>query len=594
MTPRPTPRWRVAVAALPLLAAAPVLAARADAAPATPPRVTAYPSPGASAVSAKTEISFRGVAPSRVGALTVRGSSTGVHAGALRAHGDGRGASFVPSKPFRDGEKVTVTTALPVVGTRGGQITYTVARSAPQSTIPLPTAPGAPAVLSYRSTDVHPLATTETAAATRTVPGLTFTAPYGPPDVQGLQIMDDRNQVVYFQPLAQRAFDFKVQRYQGKPVLTWFEGSVVLPGYGTGSYVIADTSYRVIKRVRALGGLNGDLHEFTITPQGTALITSYNPIYRDARTSGGVVNARVLDNVVQEIDLASGRLLFEWHAVDHIGLTESYLAVPKDGTTLFDFAHVNSVKQFGSDGFAISVRSAHAVLTVDRSTGAITHRIGGKRGNFRILGSKGFSSQHDATLRSDGNLTLFDNALGTGESSATTSRGLILRVDLAKRTATLVRDLTPATPLPAQSQGSIQALAVGNTFVNFGSAGSYQEYAADGTLVHGVSYAQRGVQTYRAYKSGWTATPTTLPAAAAAKDANGTAVFASWNGATEVASWRVLGATSAGGPLVTVGSGARTNFETTLRAPAGLAAAAVQALGSSGAVLGTSPTVPVS
>jgi len=577
-------------AARPAGQATPVTTAAAAAVPAAG-SVVAYPSPGSRFVGGRTELSFRGVTPGQL-VLAVRGSRSGIHRGQVRAHGDGKGASWVPAAPFRAGETVTVSTLLPVLGARGGSYTFKVAEPLDFPTDPVPTAPGDPVLQSFRSTGLRPFATTQLKPAAGTVPGLTFTAPFGPAGIQGQQIVDDGGQVVYYAPTDKRVFDFKVQMYQGKQVLTWFEGDVVLPGLGRGDFVIADTSYQVIKRVKALGGLVGDAHEFTLTPQGSAIFFSYDPVYVDTRSVGGVAHARVLDNVIQEVDLASGRLLFEWHALDHIGLAESYLSVPNEDRSYFDYAHVNSAKRDGDDAFVVSFRSTHAVLVIDRRTGARLSQLGGKRTQFNFVGTVPFSSQHDANLRPDGTITLFDNGLGAGASSATTSRGLQLRLDAKKRTATLVRELKPPMDLPAMSQGSYQQLAGGGALVNFGNTGAFFEYDGKGAVSHATRFTQRGVQTYRAYKADWHATPKTDPAAAAAKDARGVAVYASWNGATEVASWRVLGGSRAD-QLDPQGTAPRSGFETTLRAAADTAFVAVQALDARGAVLGTSSVVAV-
>src|SRR4051794_40368811 len=90
----------------------------------------------------------------------------------------------------------------------------------------------------------------------------------------GPAILDDRGRLVWFHPVAKgtTANDFRVQRYGGRPVLTWWEGKMGNGGYGAGVWVIADAAYREIARVRAGHGLQGDLHEMQLTARGTALI----------------------------------------------------------------------------------------------------------------------------------------------------------------------------------------------------------------------------------------------------------------------------------------------------------------------------------
>ena len=120
-------------------------------------------------------------------------------------------------------------------------------------------------------------------------PGDEFVAPYSGPGQAGPMILDPRGGVVWFKPLppASRRPTCAVQQYAGKPVLTWWQGDVSVHGFGLGEGVIADQSYTDIAHVRAGNGLQADLHEFQLTPQGTALITAYEPIYCDLAADGG-------------------------------------------------------------------------------------------------------------------------------------------------------------------------------------------------------------------------------------------------------------------------------------------------------------------
>ena len=87
-------------------------------------------------------------------------------------------------------------------------------------------------------------------------------------------VFDDAGELVWFHPVKDKVVtDFKAGLYHGKPVLTWWEGKVV-HGLADGEWVVLDSSYRELARFPAANGRHGDLHEFVITPQNTALVTS--------------------------------------------------------------------------------------------------------------------------------------------------------------------------------------------------------------------------------------------------------------------------------------------------------------------------------
>src|SRR5215218_2702050 len=200
---------------------------------------------------------------------------------------------------------------------------------------PLPSVSSAPAkgVWAFRSRpDLSPPALEVTTQAHDTAPGYIFVAPEkGAAGQGGSLIVDDHGQVVWFRPLQGRygrAHDLKVQSYRGKSVLTWMDG--------VNEYVIFDHSYREIARLSAGNGYYGDHHEFLISPQDTALILIYNAVPWDLSSFGGLKNDKLWQGIVQEIDIESGEVIFEWHSLDHVGLDETYATVSQDGSPGFD------------------------------------------------------------------------------------------------------------------------------------------------------------------------------------------------------------------------------------------------------------------
>jgi arylsulfotransferase ASST len=413
-----------------------------------------------------------------------------------------------------------------------------------------------------------------------------FIAPYNAPDAQaGAVIVDASGEPIWENPLAGRVTtNFRVQRYRGEPVLTWWEGSIEL-GHGVGEYVIADASYRTVRRVQAAGGLHGDLHEFVITPRDTALLTSYVVRDRDLSAVGGPRQGTIQDAIFQEIDIASGALLLEWHSLAHIPLSESYAPVTAD----WDFFHINSVDLDGDGGLLISGRSTNTVYKLDRG-GAILWRLGGRSGDFELGAGASFAWQHDARRQPDGTLTVFDN--GATPAVERLSRGLILEVDEQAMTATMLDEYTHPGIL-AGSQGSTQLLENGNVFVGWGEVGRVSEFDHEGRIVFDAILGEK-YECYRAFRLPWTATPAEAPAIALAGSGRELTAYASWNGATEVRGWELLVGETAERlrPVATVPA---TGFETSLPAAAASLGTrvAVRALDAAGAALGRSRTVAV-
>ena len=170
------------------------------------------------------------------------------------------------------------------------------------------------------------------------------------------------------------------------------------------------------------------------------------------------------------------------------------------------------------------------------------------------------------------------------------SRGVILQLNYRRHKATLVLQFARSTSTSAQSEGSVQTLPNGNVFVGFGSEPFFSEFSSRGRLLlDGSLPADDG--TYRSYRFPWSATPRTPPAVAVQRTGpSSVSVFASWNGATDVASWRVLAGASPAS-LARVATVRRTGFETRIDLASSASSFAVRALDSKGRVIGRSGAV---
>ena len=560
--------------------------------------VTVSPMPGAADASPQTQISFLGVPFGALSAVSVIGSQTGAHPGTLEAYSQGDGGSFVPATPFRPGELVNVSAQLTLAGsTQPLQFHFTVAEGDPLENTPQPPHPLA-AAFSQQSfvsqPDLQPPTVTVHAHSPDDAPGDEFLAPYGPAVQAGPMILDPAGKLVWFHPLPAPlvATNLRVQQLHGSPVLTWWQGIVSSHGFGRGVDVVAGKNYRTIAEVKAGNGDQADLHEFQITPQGTALLTSYDPIYCDLAPYGGRSDSAVTDSLFQEIDIKTGLVMFEWTSLDHVALSESYTPAAAGSTQWpFDFFHLNSINLDPDGTLLVSSRNTWAADDIDPGTGQVRWTLGGKNSTF-VEGLGALTAfQHDARPVGPDLYTVFDN--GASPPIHPQSRGVVLDVDPGTDSVSVRSQfLFPGHRLLADSQGDMQALPNGDWFVGWGAQPDFSEFSAKGRLLFDASLPS-GYESYRSLRFSWNATPATRPALAVSATPGGRGVaYASWNGATGVAKWELLEGSSRS-RMVRVEVVRRTDFETAFALGPRRSGRLVEvrALGASGAVLARSATV---
>jgi hypothetical protein len=442
-------------------------------------------------------------------------------------------------------------------------------------------------VRTFRSRpDFSPPAIRITTRAHDTALGYIFIAAKKGAGQDGPMIVDDLGRPVWFSK-DRYATDFKVQLYRGEPVLTWWQGEIVA-GHGEGEYVIFDDSYREITRVQAGNGYRGDLHEFSITPQDTALLTSYVQTQTDLSPIGGPKDGMAWEGIAQELDLQTKEVLFEWRSLDHVGIEETYREPSQDPETPLDYFHINSIQIDFDGNWLISAKGTSAVYKIDRKSGEVLWRLGGKESDFEMGEGTRTVSQHDARRQGDGTITIFDN--GAPPQVHEQSRGIVVDLDLDGMSATLVREYTHPQKLIATSQGNVQALPNGNAFVGWGSSPFFSEYSKKGELLFDAEFPG-SAQSYRAFRFPWKGDPVDEPAVAVDTGPDDrVTLYVSWNGATEVESWEAL---AGPGPdqLEPVGTSPRHGFETTLTVRTAEPNVAVRAKSASGRVLGATRAI---
>jgi len=557
--------------------------------------LTVTPAPGARDAMPQTQISLLGVAPARIAQISVSGSISGAHAGRLAPYSQGDGESFVPARPFQPGETVTVSGA---VGAPAHRVSYSFIVGDPDPIARLPESgePGGKpgTVLHFRSAPgITPAALTVTRTSQQgRRDGDIFIAVYPGPGSMGPAIFDPTGALVWFHTLPRDTFatDLRVQRYRSRPVLTWWQGTISHHGFGFGEGEIYSNSYRHIATVRAGDGLTEDLHELTLTPDGTALISAWKPLYCDLAALGGRARAAVYDTVFQEIDIKTGLVRYEWDSLEHVALSASYMpAASASPAWPYDWFHLNSVEPAGDGALLVSSRATWAVYDVDAATGLVRWQVGGREPTYGSAAPL-FAWQHDAQPLGPDLFSVFDN--GGPPSTFAHSSGAVVRVDPATASASVIKTVAIPTPIFAQTQGDLQRLPDGSWWIGWGNVNESSQVAANGRQLF-EAHTPAGSETYRSYRFQWRATPTHPPQLALARTASGSLrAYVSWNGATNVAAWRIESGSSASslrpsGPAIE-----RGGFETKLAAPRGAAYVAAEALAANGRVLAATNAIP--
>jgi hypothetical protein len=370
--------------------------------------------------------------------------------------------------------------------------------------------------------------------------------------------------------------------YRGEPALCVYRSD----GQGGSEYVLLDSSYTEVASFAMAGGYATDMHDIAFSPDGSrVLLLSYHQVDYDLSEYGGPADAVVMDVVVQEQDVTTGEVTFEWRGLDHVPVDETQEPLTTD---LVDYMHANSLAYDADGGLLMSGRNTSTVYRIDLDSGDIVWRFGGENSDFAFADPADMPSyQHDARWQSDGSLSVFDNG---NAHSPPSSRGAVYDLDEETMTATLVADLRPEEDLFARALGSAREMANGNRLVSYGGSGLIVEF--DGTEPVFTGTFPEGVITYRAERSpGWQGTPAAPPDVVWSEPRadGGREVRVSWNGATEVDRWRV----EIGGEAVATVD--RSGFETVVEVPPGADGAEgaegawrISALDDAGKVLGSS------
>ncbi|KAJ6503554.1 ASST-domain-containing protein [Mycena sanguinolenta] len=429
----------------------------------------------------------------------------------------------------------------------------------------------------------------------------------------GAAIYKSNGELVWANSTFGNCYDFNLQTYDGQQYLTlWVgAGSAAVGGQmGFGTVLMMNSNYEVVMNVSAVNPEGTDLHEFNIVkPENkTALLTAFHTIPFDLSSIGGPVDGWYSNGVIQEIDIATGAVLFNWTTFDHIALSESYNNISLTGqgfaeATPFDAVHINSIDKDSEGNYIISARHSQAIYKI-AANGTILWRLGGKMSNFTAIGNgTDFHWQHHARWRDDEtHISLFDDGAALLTASVNiidepVATGKYLKVDQEAMTVSLSKQFIPQ---PSQNfslaEGSVEFY--GDTvLVGYGLLPWSQAYSFDteellfsavvGPNIASLGNNNAGVSSYRAFQTStlqFTGHPT-VPPNVSVTDGD---IYVSWNGATHVASYTLLTGSSVNDVKQPVASVPKSGFETKISGARTAEFIAIEALAANGTVLGIS------
>jgi EmrB/QacA subfamily drug resistance transporter len=436
-------------------------------------------------------------------------------------------------------------------------------------------------------------------ATAKLAPGFIFTASFYdlnyPPMIgqSGPLILDDNLQPVWFRsvPVNVVASNLSLQTWKGKPALAWWQGFVTNTGATeTGEDVVVNQHYQTVARLTGKDGWKLTLHEILIRGDN-AWVTANKDVPRNLSSLGGAYNGALTDSAVQEYNLKTGKLIYNWDALRHIRPGDSQATLPTNGFP-WDTYHVNSIQLIGNNSFLVSMRDLWAVYLVNIKTGAIEWTLGGKHSSFRFGPHAEFQWQHDVMLHPGGIVSVFDDHCcqltggGTYVPPRGNSRALLLKLDQQTHTATVVQQYGETRGLDSEYMGDTQPLPNGNSFVGWGSEPYLSEYSRSGKLLLDAYFPGSDL-TYRATVEPWVGLPLYPPVGAAVRAGGKATVYASWNGATQVVAWTILAGPGAN-RLSVVAKATRSGFETAVALRRTYQSFEVEALDADNRVIGTS------
>src|SRR5688572_890443 len=445
--------------------------------------------------------------------LRINGFKSGSHRGRVRLSDDRKSVTFQPDVAFAPGEVVTCSLDPGLIKDTGepvppAEFSFTVAgpeREALRDFVtPVDGDEGAsPELGGSSATPVQSTALAESlppdfphiqAAVYGTpTPGRLFLCNFvfgGVPKPSYLMILENDGTPYFHRKLPGVGLDFKMQP-DGR--LTYFDAVARC-------FYALNANYAVVDSFRCGNGYSTDGHELLLLPNGHAVLMSYDPQIVDLSMvgKGGRPDAIVIGLIIQELDQEKN-VVFQWRSWDHFQITD-IVSHSLTGAVV-DYVHGNSIDADSDGNFIISSRHMNEVTKINRATGEMLWRMGGRNNQFAFINDPLlFSHQHAARWLPNGNMVLFDNG---NFRLPLLSRAVEYVIDQVQRTATLVWLYRLPPDVFGSGLGYVQRFSNGNTLISWGSTRpTLTEVAPDGSIVSELTFAPT-IASYRSFRFEW-------------------------------------------------------------------------------------------
>ena len=272
-----------------------------------------------------------------------------------------------------------------------------------------------------------------------------------------LVIMDKDAQIVYYK---QGKFDFDfTMEPNGKMYFSTFNDILAM-----------DSTFKVKDTIVSKYGMQLDPHDKLLMPNGHVLLLGTENLnydlknYPELKQSWKKDSISVQFAVLQEQD-AQHNISFEWHAKDYFKLSDAdtfFVNVDK----IPEWTHSNSFALDADGNILLSSRNLCEITKINRITGAVMWRLGGKQNEFKFVNCPTpFYGQHDIKRIANGHISLLDNGDYKVPHGA---RAMEFDLDETNKTATLKWSYTYDSEMKSKARGNVQRLTNGNTLVSFG------------------------------------------------------------------------------------------------------------------------------